>query len=353
MFDNPIMKIMMDRYGHIEDLDQLQAAMRDDGFGDFVDLLNDNSELIESFMAEHREDMEQSLRQYTGSGTIPIQAPVQGLPLTDQDSFKFDLRACLTDCDGKCCKGRNYLMILYSDIFKLLTSPAARHLRINSTHDLFEHKPPIIELFMNEEYDLYLPYLRFLPLDADPNTPPEHADGNICPFLYPIAEVFSFHNLQLPKYTRKDAMGCMLMDCKPAICRLSPIGQSRGMVTGKLSYEYIEPTKNCPGCATDVEIPLSSYVSALIPPSEDKERALFHTMLMAHNARREQGHDQKHFNSVLLEFYNIDRLLSLYGHNPKRRPGYAQLLEILIAAAKGDFSLHDHFIESLNVSSYE
>lgn len=76
-------------------------------------------------------------------------------------------------------------------------------------------------------------------------------------------------------------------------------------------------------------------------------------MLMVHNARREQGHDQKHFNSVLLEFYNIDRLLSLYGHNPKRRPGYAQLLEILIAAAKGDFSLYDHFIESLNVSGYE
>ena len=350
MFDNPILKILMDRYGHIEDIDQLQAAMRDDGFGDFVDLLNDNSELIDSFMAEYREDIEQSLQNYTGSGTIPVQEPVQGLPLTHYDTFKFDPRACLTDCDGKCCNGRNYLMISYSDIFKLLTSPAAHHLRILSTRDLFEHKPPIIELFFNEEYDLYLPYLRFLPLDADPNTPPEDADSNICPFLYPITEVYSFHNLQLPQYTRKDAMGCMLMDCKPAVCQLSPIGRTRGMKTGKLSYEYIEPTKNCPGCATDVEIPLSNYVDALIPSSEDEQSALFHTMLMAHNARREEGHDQKHFNSVLLEFYNIDRLLSLYGHTPKRRPTYAQLLEILIAAAKGDFSLYDHFIQSLDIS---
>jgi hypothetical protein len=27
MFDNPILKMFMDRYGHIEDLDQLQDAM--------------------------------------------------------------------------------------------------------------------------------------------------------------------------------------------------------------------------------------------------------------------------------------------------------------------------------------
>ena len=45
MFDSPILKKMMDRYGHIDDLDQLQSAMREDGFGEFVDLLN-NPELI-------------------------------------------------------------------------------------------------------------------------------------------------------------------------------------------------------------------------------------------------------------------------------------------------------------------
>lgn len=353
MFDNTILKILMDRYGHIEDIGQSEAAMREDGLGDVLDLLNDNRELIDLFVEEHKEDIEQSLRHYTGSGTIPMQEPVQGLPLSNYDTFKFDPRACLADCDGKCCKGRNYVMISYFDIFKLLTSPAAHHLKIHSTRDLFEHEPPFIESFFNQEYELYLPYLRFLAVGPDPNTPPEHAENNICPFLYPIVEVFSFHNLQIPPDTNKNAMGCILMDCKPLICRLSPIGQSRGMITGRLSYEYIEPSKDCPGCATDAEIPLSSYTSALIPPSEDQERALFHTMLMAHNARCEEGRDQKHFNSVLLEFYNIDRLLSLYGHTPKRRPKYAQVMEILTAAAKGDFAPYDQFIQSLNVRSFE
>ena len=48
MFDSPILKKMMDRYGHIDDLDQLQSAMSEDGFGEFVDLLNNNPELINS-----------------------------------------------------------------------------------------------------------------------------------------------------------------------------------------------------------------------------------------------------------------------------------------------------------------
>ena len=48
MFDSPILKKMMDRYGHIDDLDQLQSAMSEDGFGEFVDLLNHNPELFNS-----------------------------------------------------------------------------------------------------------------------------------------------------------------------------------------------------------------------------------------------------------------------------------------------------------------
>ncbi len=226
MFDSPILKKMMDRYGHIDDLDQLQAAMSEDGLGEFVDLFNNDPELINSFIDEHREDIEQSIRHYTGSGTIPIQEPINGQPLSDDDTFRFDPQLCLTDCNGKCCKGRNYLMILYPDIFKILTSPAARHLKIHSTQDLIERKPPIIDMFLNEEYDLYLPYLRFLPIGTDSNTPPEEAEDSICPFLYPISDVFSFHKLQLPQNVRKDAMGCMLMECKPSICRLSPVGQA-------------------------------------------------------------------------------------------------------------------------------
>ena len=151
MFDNPILKKIMDRYGHMDDLDQLQAAMREDGLGEFVDLLNNNPELINSFIDEHREDIEQSIRHYTGSGTIPTQEPIYGQPLSNTDTFRFDPQLCLTDCNGKCCKGRNYLMILYPDIFKIMTSPAARYLKIHSTQDLIEGRPPIIDLFLNEE----------------------------------------------------------------------------------------------------------------------------------------------------------------------------------------------------------
>lgn len=226
-------------------------------------------------------------------------------------------------------------------------------MKIHSTQDLIERRPPIIDLFLNEEYDLYLPYLRFLPIGADSNTPPEEAEDSICPFLFPISDVFSFHKLQLPQNVRKDSMGCMLMDCKPSICRLSPVGQARGMITGKLSYEYIEPAKNCPGCAADVEIPLPQYINALLSSSDEEERALFHKMLMAHNTRRQEGYDQKKFKSVLLEFYNIDRLLSINDYAPKQRPSCGQLLKILIAAAQGDVSLYDKFIQSLNKNNHE
>lgn len=347
MFDDPIMKMVMDRYGHIEDLDQLQDALREDGFGEFVDSLTDNPELIDSFIEEHREDIEESMRHYRGAGIIPRQQQPQGLPLSEYDTFKFDRRACLTDCDGKCCKGRGYLMISYPDIFKMLSSPAAHQLKFHSTRDLFEHKSPIIEVFLNEEYDLYLPYLRFQAVGADPNTRPEDAQDNICPLLYPITEVFTCHNLQIPRGIHKDAMGCILMDCKPLVCRLSPVGQTRGMITGRLGYEYMEPARNCPACRTNVGIPLTDYVNEMMSPSEDEEDALFHAMIMAHNARRNEGRDQKRFNSVLIEFYNIDRLLSLYEHTPKERPGYAQLIEILTEAAKGDFTLSDRFIQRL------
>ena len=347
MFDNPILKNLMDRFGHIEELDQLQDVMRRDGFGEFIDAMNDNPAIMDSFLEEHREEIEQSLRHYKGSGTMSAQEPVQGRPLGVNDAFKFDPGSCLTDCDGKCCKDRNYLMLSYRDIFRLLASPAAGHLNIYSTCDLFDRKPPIIEPFAAEEYDLFLPYLRFLPVGADPDTRPEDAGNSICPFLYPIADVFAFHKLQLPENTSCGAMGCMLMDNKPMICRLSPVAQNRGMITGRLSYEYMEPTRNCPGCATDIEIPLASYIRGVAPSSEERERELFHEMVMAHHASCNQGQDQQRFNSVLLEFYNIDHFLSLYGYTHMQRTGYTQLMEILIAAAEGDFALYDDFHQSL------
>ncbi len=347
MFDNPILKMMMDRYGHIENLDQLQDAMRRDGFGEFIDAMNNHPEIMDSFLQEHREEIEQSLRHYQGSGTMAPQEPVQGRPLSVNDTFKFNPGSCLTECDGKCCKDRNYLMISYPDIFKLLASPAAPHLNIYSTCDLFDRKPPIIELFAAEEYDLFLPYMRFLPVDTDPDTRPEDAASSICPFLYPMEDVFTFHELQPPGNNSSEAMGCMLMDHKPIICRLSPVGQSRGMITGSVSYEYMEPTRDCPGCATDIEIPLVSYIKGVVHSSEERRSKLFHRMVLAHHASRNQGRDQQRFNSVLREFYNIDHFLSLYGYTHIQRPSYLQLMQILIAAAEGDFSLYDDFYQSL------
>ncbi|MGD8210850.1 MAG: hypothetical protein PVF32_13395 [Desulfobacterales bacterium] len=347
MFDGPILKILMDRYGHIEDLDQLQDAMRKDGFGEFIDALNDHPEIMDSILEEHREEIEQSLRHYTGSGTMAAQEPVQGIPLDMNDTFKFDQGSCLAECDGRCCKNRNYLMISYPDIFRLLASTAASHLGIHSTRDLFDRRPPVIELFAAEEYDLFLPYLRFLPVGAEPDTRPEDAANSICPFLYPMADVFAFHKLKLPENTNGGAMGCLLMDDKPKICRLSPVGESRGMITGSMSYEYMEPASNCPGCATGVEIPLASYVKGVVQSSEKRKIRIFHQMVVAHHASCNQGRDQQRFNSILREFYNIDHFLSFYGYTHLQRPSYLQLMQILIAAAEGNFALYDKFHQSL------
>ena len=96
----------MDRYGHIEDLDQLQDAMRSDGFGEFIDAMNDNPEIMDSVLEEHREEVEQSLRHYTSSGIMAAQEPVQGLPLDLNDAFKLNPGSCLSECDGKCCKDK-------------------------------------------------------------------------------------------------------------------------------------------------------------------------------------------------------------------------------------------------------
>ncbi len=343
MFDNQILKTILDKYGHIEDVEQLRQTMSQDGLGQFVDMIDDN--MLDSFIEEHREEIDQSLKNYYGTGTIGKEEPVDSISLDLYDTFRFDQQQCLTSCDGKCCKERNYIMISYSDIFRILSSPYARHSKILSTRDLFESKPPVIESFFNEEYGLYLPYLRFLPEGTNRDIRPEDAENCRCPFLYPMMEVYSFHKLELPQCVGKEAMGCILMNDKPQICRLSPVGQFRGMETGRVSYEYTEPARDCPACESDVEIPLNHYIKSVKTYIEEKEDAAFHKILMANKARHDAGNDQKRFNSILLEFYNIDRLLALYGYAQEKRPRYRQLMEILIAAAKGDFSLYESFTQ--------
>jgi len=349
MFENQIFKELMDRYGHIEDVDQLKAALTKDGFGDIVSQLTQNSELYDSFVEEHREEINQSIKKYKGSGVMQAQEKIQAKRLDELDYFQFDPQACLSRCSGECCKGRNYLMIVYSDILKIVDSPVASYLNIHSTVDLFDHNPPYIELFLNEEYDLYLPYLRYLPLGCDLDIPPEQAENSICPFLYPIDEIYTLYGLTIPQDTAKDAMGCILMENKPLVCKLSPVSQSRGIETGNVYYNYVRPTKNCPGCKTQKEIQLLAYLSDLNLSSEDSSRSLFHTLVMVYNEGFAlDAEDKNRFHSILLEFYNIDHLLSAHGLGPEKRPKYRHLLKILIDAAIGDFSLYDRFIKRLS-----
>jgi len=347
-FDNWVFRDLMNRYGHIKDIDQLKAALTKDGLGNLINQLEQNSELFDSFVEEHREEIDQSINKYTGSGVMPVQEDVPAQILTASDSFKFDPHACLSRCDGACCKGRNYLMIVYPDILKIVDSPVASYLNIYSTSDLYDHHPPYIELFFNEEYDVYLPYLRYLPIGKDLDIPPEEAENNICPFLYPVDEIYSFYGLNIPQTASKNAMGCILMENKPLICRLSPVGQFRGMETGNVSYRYVQPKQNCPGCNTHKEIRLSNYIRDINLSSEESNRSLFHKVLITHHAWRKTDEDKNRFNSILLEFYNIDRLLSKHGQSPEKRPKCRHLMKVLIDAAKGDFALYDRFIKRLS-----
>ena len=343
----------MNQYGHIEDLEQLKAALTKDGFGDIVNMLTQNSELYDSFIEDHREEINQSILKYKGSGVMPAQENFQAKRLDESDYFKFDPQACLSQCNGECCKGRNYQMILYPDILKIVDSPVASYMNIHSTIDLFDHKPPYIELFLNEEYDLFLPYLRYLPLGSDLDIPPEQAENSICPFLYPIDEIYTFYGLNIPQDTSKDAMGCILMENKPFVCKLSPVSQSRGMETGNVSHNYVRPTKNCPGCKTNKEIQLLTYLNDINISSENDNRSLFHTLAMTHYEGFEVVKDKNRFNTILLEFYNIDHLLSVHGLTPEKRPRYRHLMKILIDAAKGNFSLYERFIKRLSNSNKE
>lgn len=345
MLEDQIMKNLMDRYGDIKDLEGIKQAMRQDGLDEVIDIFETLD--FDAFVENHGEEMKNSIKNFVGAGTMPILECAESLTLDEEDTFFFNPKKCLTSCDGLCCKKRSYLMITYPDIFNILSSPWAQHLNIHSTRQLIEPEAPLIDIFMSEEYGLYLPYIRFLPVGAKPETRPEDAESNICPFLNPMEEVYSFHKLKPMKGRCKEAMGCILTNKKPGICRLSPIGKISGMKTGRVTYEYAEPVKGCPGCETDVEIRLMPYVKSLHSVIEKKEYLFFHKMLMAHHERENNGYDQKRFNSVLLEFYNIDRLLSQYGQTAKQRPRYSKLVEILITAAKGDFSLYNRFIETL------
>lgn len=342
-----ILEMLLEKYGHLS-YSELTEALRKDGLGEFVDAIENDPNLME-LISEIAKESSTPLLGDVDYGVIPsIDQGISGTPVDYHGTFKFDPDACLKMCTGKCCKNKNYLMINISDIFRILSSKGAKFLKIGSTIDLFDPKPPLVELFYSEEFKLYLPYIRYLPLDADLNTRPEDAKASICPFLRPIKEVYSYHKRKLPQWAGEDALGCILMEDKPSICRLSPLGKCSGMSTGKVTYEYMPPAIDCPACDSDIDMKVSDYVSSVVSASEQKQQESFHRMLISCNSEASQKLDQTRFNEIIKQIYNIDRLLSKYGLGSKNRPQVDYLVEIIFRAANGDFSLYEHFIDRLS-----
>jgi len=185
-------------------------------------------------------------------------------------------------------------------------------------------------------------------VDANIQTRPEDAKGSICPFLQPIHEVYAHHKKALPKRASKDARGCILMEDKPLICRLSPLGKISGMVTGRVTYEYLPPAPVCPACETDVEMKVSDYVSSVVSLSEQQQEERLHKILMSyHQAGISPEFDRNHLNEIVKQVYNIDGLLFRYGLGSEHRPQVEQLVEIVFAASRGDFGAYKQFIEDL------
>ncbi|MFH1282639.1 MAG: hypothetical protein ABII27_03135 [bacterium] len=342
-----ILEMLLAKYGHLP-YSELIEALRKDGLGEFVDIIENDSNFMKS-ISEIDKEFPTDLLDDNGYWVMPsVEQQIRGIPVDYHETFKFDHQACLKGCTGTCCKNKNYLMISMIDIFDILSASGAKVLGIHSTIDLFDRKPPLLELFYNEEYRMYLPYIRYLPLGVDLNTRPEDAKGSICPFLRPIHEVYSYHKKELPHWSGKDALGCILMEDKPAICRLSPLGKSTGMMTGKITYEYLPPAIDCPACESDVDVKVSDYVSSIISSSEEEQQKNFHKMLMIINAKTSGQFDQDRFNEIIKQVYNIDGVLSKYGLGLEHRPQIDLLVEIVFRVSKGDFTLYEHFIKGLS-----
>ena len=166
-------------------------------------------------------------------------------------------------------------------------------------------------------------------------------------FYAQYRKVYSYHKKVLPQWVNKDAMGCILMEDKPAICRLSPLGKCSGMVTGKVTYEYLPPVLDCPACETHNEIKVSEYLTSVVSSSEGEQQERFHKMLMSYY----NDSLKKRFSEVIKQVYNVDKLLYEYGLGLENRPSVEHLVEIVFAASHGDFSVYERFIEGLSEKS--
>jgi len=342
-----IVRMLMERYGD-QSLPDMKKAMREDGWGDLLDAVEKDphvkalySQFIGMFPSEGSGDPE--------VGVLPPgHSLAPSVPVEPDGTFPFDARACLRGCTGRCCKDKNYLMIGITDIFRIVGSRAAPSLDIRSTADLFDRTPPLIDLFHCADYGILLPFLRFLPVNADLETRPEDAEGSVCPFLRPIEEVYAFHDTPVPPWASEKALGCILMKDKPTICRLSPLGECRGLETGRVTYEYTPPARDCPACETHIETEVSEHLLAMVSPRERRQQARFHEVLMAqHRTRIPPDFDRGRFSRVLKQMYNVDGFLSRHGLDTAHRPRTDEIIEIVLSASEGNFEDYEEFVEGL------
>ena len=239
-------------------------------------------------------------------------------------------------------------MISIADIYRIVSSRAAKRSGIHSTDDLFQRDPPLVEVFFNSEYGLYLPYIRFAADGGDPRARPEDAPGSVCPFLVPIKELFAFQGKEVPAWAGKQAMGCILGRHKPKICRLSPVGKSMGLVTGRESYEYAPPSLDCPACDTNVSVKVADYLADAELPGEKRLDEHSHRILISTAKRALDEAKRRRFNQILQQLYNIDGLLFQHGLEVHQRPGLERVVEIGVRAARGDFAAYEGLIAELS-----
>ncbi len=141
-----ILKGLLAKYVENSSYSELTRDLRKDGFGEFVDAIDKDPQLME-LLAELRREYSGDELDDTEYGIIPVDAPsARGIPVEHHGKIKFDSQACLKSCRGNCCKNRNYLMISMPDIYRIVSSKSASFLGIHSTRDLFDRKPPLVEL---------------------------------------------------------------------------------------------------------------------------------------------------------------------------------------------------------------
>ncbi len=160
-----ILESLLSRYGHLT-YPELTSELRKNGLGEFVDLIENNPDIMD-MISEASSELFNELPDDIATGIMPSGQPISGDIVDLDGTIKFNQKACLESCAGDCCKSKNYLMININDIYNIISSPMAGFLDIHSTRDLFERKPPLLEIFFHEEYDFYLPYIRYLPVNAD------------------------------------------------------------------------------------------------------------------------------------------------------------------------------------------